>query len=928
MDDIQRKLALIDEQLAGRRNLHKQMVSTSPLAFIAVGLITGILLQNKFELSLGLWLTLLVLFAIGALVFFALPRFSSNYQLSIINYQFIIAYMALVCFVCLGAIRLVSFYQPRPDDICNLVSNEKELATENTEKKLKMDFRFRGNDRKNNDNNSSANSATSAVKENIRKLVTLRGLIVTDPYINKNRGWQFAKFTYTDPSSSFYLQVKQVKTVDPIRSKSPGTTAASSTRASNGVDGWAKITGTIRVQVAEPVLDLKAGDYVQAYCWLDRFKATTNPGQFDTAKYLARKNVFIAASVKSRDGIKLLKSHPKGIFTKIKAKLREVATQALVGDLSLEDRSRGLLEALLLGYRGNIDSKTYEDFRKTGLLHFISLSGMHLGILIGIIWWLCKTAGLMKPVRAIICIIAIGIFLLIVPPRPPTVRAAIIGWVFCASFLFRRRFNSLNTLSLAAIILLLIRPTQLFEAGWQLSFAAVLGLLLFCHRIHFFLYEKITSSSWFEATPKAKPFFRIVSRPGPYLLRLFSTGLTAWLGGAGILLYHFYTINPLTSIWTVAAFPLVAMILTIGYLKIVLSFVLPTAALGLGVIVTGLADLLIWMVKLIAHLDISQILIGQVPLTPVILYYGFILFAAFAYLRRPLLKRAICAVMALSLIVFLGVVKWQRTYHDNLVLTCLDVGHGQAILAQLPGKTNVLFDAGSLYKSDIGRRIVAPFLDYSGINTIDAIIISHNDVDHINGIPEIVEHYKVRSVYANDAFINHPDPWGTAQCINDCLNENGLKIQALGKTLSLGNGADIKILWPSKQICRNEELNDNDKSMVSLIEFAGTKILLCSDIEKFAQGELLRLNPNLKADVVVVPHHGLAKTAEPDFLERLDPDILICSCSRSQYERTSRASGPVNRDPNKAKSFYTARDGAIIVRIKKDGTTKFEVFVE
>ncbi len=254
----------------------------------------------------------------------------------------------------------------------------------------------------------------------------------------------------------------------------------------------------------------------------------------------------------------------------------------------------------------------------------------------------------MKRARAAICIIAIGVFLLIVPPRAPTVRAAIIAFVFCVSFFFRRHSNPVNTLSLAAIILLLIRPTQLFEAGWQLSFASVLGLVLFCHRIHFFLYEKITGWPWFKKAPKTRPFFRIVSRPGPSLLILFSTGLTAWLGGAGILLYHFYTINPLTSIWTVIAFPFVALILIAGFLKIVLSFLLPTVAVVLGVAVTGLADLLIWIVKLIAQLDISQILIGHVSLAPIIFYYGLIVFVGFAYFRRSLIKKAICMVSVLA----------------------------------------------------------------------------------------------------------------------------------------------------------------------------------------------------------------------------------------------------------------------------------------
>jgi competence protein ComEC len=467
----------------------------------------------------------------------------------------------------------------------------------------------------------------------------------------------------------------------------------------------------------------------------------------------------------------------------------------------------------------------------------------------------------------------------------------------------------------------------LFEAGWQLSFASVLGIILFTGRIEFFVYEKVTDRFWSRESQIGKPFFLTIARPGKYLLRLFSMGLAAWLGGAGILLYHFYTINPLTSIWTVIAFPFVAAILIIGFLKIILSFLLPSAAVVLGIIVGGLSHFLILIVKFIAQLDISQILIGHVSLVPIIFYYGIIAFAGFAYFRRPLIKKAICTVMVLAIIFFLGATKWQRTYRDDLVMTCLDVGHGQAILAQLPGKANLLFDAGSLHKSDIGSRIVAAFLDYSGISKIDAIIISHNDVDHINGIPEITEYCKVDGVYANDAPFTKADEWGTAKFLDERLSEKGLKIQPLEKDLSAGSSASIKMLWPTEQICQDQTLSDNDKSLVSLIEFADRRILLCSDIEKFAQRELLRLVPNLGADVVIVPHHGSVKTSDDGFLENLEADISICSCSRGQYERQQKIKQekePQKGNPqkNEVKSFYTARDGAITVCINKEGTIK------
>jgi competence protein ComEC len=401
------------------------------------------------------------------------------------------------------------------------------------------------------------------------------------------------------------------------------------------------------------------------------------------------------------------------------------------------------------------------------------------------------------------------------------------------------------------------------------------------------------------------------------------------LGSAGVLLFHFGTITPLASVWTVLVSPLVSAILTLGLLKILLSFLLPSLSDILGVIVTSLADLLIRIAKLFADIDVSDILIGHVSAAPVILYYFLLLFAAFVYFRPAFLKRAMSTVMISLLVCTLGIGQLQRKNRDSLVLTCLDVGHGQAILAQLPGKANVLFDTGSMHKSDIGRRIVTPFLDFAAVGKIDAIMISHSDVDHINGITEIAEHCKVKSIYAGDSFFidAKTDLCGTAGFL-DKLYEKQLEIKNINN-IDVKIAANIKVLWPPEQAWYDETLSENDKSAVSLIEFAGRRILLCSDIERFAQKELLRLNPNLKADVVVAPHHGLVKTLDLDFLEKLGADILICSCDQNQYERMlqSAASQQASRRKKTLKTFYTAAHGAIAITIEKDGTVRVTTFV-
>lgn len=808
MDEIKRKLALIDSQLAGSR-LHARLAATAPLFFPAMGLIGGIVLAQATvpdHESLPIWSALLGL-CIAATVGYALVAGRKTHP-------HVLAYAAGLCFLCVGALRLTAFTRPAPNDIRRLVGSQQCLAT-------------------------------------------LRGRILTSPH-QQRQDWCFAQFTFSDPSTTFYLAVEQAETAQ----------------------GWTPVSGTIRVHVDGPTLNLRAGDAIELACWLYRFSGPTNPGQFDVARYLARRNIHVGAAVPSRDAVIRSDTNRPGIISRVRGGFADATSQALLTGMPSDTPAEGLLQALLLGNRQDIDRDTYEAFHKTGLLHFVSLSGLHLGIFVGTIWWLGRLAALAKPYRALVCMIATAAFLLVVPPRAPTVRAAVIVWVYCLALLLRRRTNPFNSLCLAAIILLMIRPTQLFEAGWQLSFTAVVGILVFTDRMQSFVPEK--SPAWLSRrTERAKRFHRLFGKTGV----LFSTGIAAWIGGAGILLYHFYTITPLTALWTVLVFPLVGLILVAGFVKILLFFFLPTLSGLLGLVASFGADVLIYIVKAIANLDINTILIGHVALWVVIAYYGLVLVATFFNTRHVVLKRWLCVAGAVLLVGYLGALKWQRTHRDHLDLTALDVGHGQAIVARLPGTRTVVFDAGSLYTPDVGARIVVPFLDYMGIDRLDAIFISHNDIDHINGIPEIVAARRVDHVYANDAFLAHSADQPTAQLLMQCLGEAGLRIERVPGVFDAG-GATATVIWPVAEALCPADLSDNDRSLVTLIEFAGTRALLCSDIEQFAQQQIAALHPQMHADVVVCPHHGSPTTLDKEFIEGLNADALICSGSLSDYERS------------------------------------------
>ncbi len=545
-------------------------------------------------------------------------------------------------------------------------------------------------------------SFNSAPPNDIRNLVgnepnlaAVRGVIVTEPYIDGN-DWKFSKFTPTDQSSSFYLELTEAE----------------------ATTGWIKTGGLVRVRVNEPIFDLRAGDRVQIYCILKKFDGPTNPGEFDIAKYMARNGVFVAGSADSRQAIELLSSDAAGLYTKAKSWLSRIAVNSLLGGPYPRDQSESLLLALVLGYKTNIDKETYNAFRKTGLLHFVCLSGMNFAMVIGFVWWVCKTAGLMKPGRAIVCTIAAVLFLTVVPENAPALRAAFICFAFCASFIFRRRSNPFNSLALAAIVLLLMKPTGIFQPDWQLSFASVLGILMFCPLFFSLLREKTIDHPWFTDLVESRPFLHIAAFPIPY--SMFSTSFTAWLSTVGITIYHFHTSQWLTSIWTVLVSPLIGLVSLLGYLKLIVALFLPSVSVVMGIIINWLSNWLIWIVKFLANLNVPEILMGKTNVAVIILFYTLIVFAFFFRLRNPAIKKAICITVALALVATVAIPKWQRAHGDNLTVTVLDVGHGQAILAQMPGGGNILLDAGSQNRSDIGTRAVSPFLRYNGIGKIDA----------------------------------------------------------------------------------------------------------------------------------------------------------------------------------------------------------------
>ncbi|MFA6185658.1 MAG: DNA internalization-related competence protein ComEC/Rec2 [Phycisphaerae bacterium] len=744
----------------------------------------------------------------------------------------------VLCFVCLGGFRLLYFDRPAKNDIRTITIDAFTFAR-------------------------------------------IKAKVISQPVVVKaDDRWLFSKYAQNLPYTSFYAKVYSAKTVA----------------------GWANSAGTIKFYISEDSNCVKIGDRFEAFCKLQKFQSVDNPGQFDTAEYLRRNNVYLAASVKSANTITIIDSQKITPFS-IKAKLHQLASAALRSSAE-DDDYISLTEAMLLGSRTKIDSNIYNAFIKTGLVHLIALSGLNVGILAGLAWWLGVQLGFLHRGRALVCITGVVIFLLTIPPLPSALRAGVMAVIFCLSYFFSVRANLINTLAISAIVLLLIKPTDFLDAGFQLSFAATLGIILFGPLFLKFLmlpFENLKN-------PFIYKFLKIV-------LAAFSTGCTAWLAISPIIAWHFCQMQLLTAVWTVPAIIPATVIIVLGTLKILLNPLLPTFAAGIAVIIDFSAWVLSKLVIFFADVPFTYIITGKPHIIIILLICLLILLWKLFSFRKTSANLIYPIGIAFLFIAVFCANKYKN--FNSLQLTVLSVGHGQTAILNTNGTTTII-DAGSISRNNIGGNIVNPFLNYAAIGKIDSVFISHDDIDHYNGLHEIIENHKCRNIYAPAQFIQNINDSNAAMDLEKFLQNKKLSLTPAPAKTSIGK-AEITLLWPN-ELSNTQLFSDNEASLVLLAQYAGRKILFCSDIPSAIQKQLMNLYPDLDIDIMIAPHHGSARTADDDFITFFRPEFLITSCAEFRFAGTSE------QIKNSENSFYTCKDGTIVVEITPKGKIKIKTF--
>ena len=739
------------------------------------------------------------------------------------------------------------------------------------------------------------------------QLVTLRGSIISTPYITDNRG-ALAQYNMTGSNRQvFSLACDQVETIN----------------------GFQKVRGRVQVYLDEPRPELRRADRIEILGRLSRRAGSINPSAFDREMYNLRTDKLLSCRVRNAEAIRPLDIGPVkiNIVTQILSSIREFAREVLYGgfeNIAPDGQAGGFLEALLLGQRREIPFDINESFIRSGTMHFLSLSGLHVAILTGFIWLLVRVLRLNRTIQGLLPLGFIILFMLLVPPRAPILRAGVIAMVFCLAWITRRQSNSLNLPALAALVILLINPLDLFNPGFQLSFIVVLALILItpaCYKLPFGDPDRIILQENYidiQIARQKSPWKTHLLTIGHGIKALMIMSLIAWSAGLPLCALHFNRVTIWAAPASVILSPLIGVTLVLALSKVIIGGLLPFAVYMFNPPLRFLSQTILAVVDFFAGIPYSSINTAGPPIWLIIIFYLLLIWIAFSARYRVKIPRPAVYGVGIWLVGFFALLPF-ADHSGRLRIHLPAVGHGTAALVELPNGEIIGYDIGSNSNFFLAGNTILPYLRYYGINKIDAVYLSHANIDHYNGIIDLVDYIQVDKVYISRKFKTNAGP--AAQKMLDMTTARKVEVSELVAGDSRGDinndGYRIEILWPPGHIDHDR----NNSSMVLKINSGHGSILLCGDIAEIAQRELIKQGIDLQADILLLPHHGSPTSTLPEFIAAVNPEICLNSSGTIANLRLEK----LNRILTGRPIYHTFQSGALIATLE-DGHLSIETY--
>ncbi|HEY40516.1 MAG TPA: DNA internalization-related competence protein ComEC/Rec2 [Dehalococcoidia bacterium] len=632
---------------------------------------------------------------------------------------------------------------------------------------------------------------------------------------------------------------------------------------------WHEVTGSALLYV-RPYPTYSYGDVLLVTGELEE------PPQFedfDYADYLARQGIYSTVLYPRIEVVDTGQGNPfLGWVYSLRHRLADTIAEVL------PEPQASLVQGVVLGMRSNIPESLRTDFARSGTTHLLAISGLHLSIVTGILLAIgSRLFGRRYHIYIWLALVAIWSYAVITGMNPPVVRAAIMASLFLAAELLGRQRSAITALTFAGAVMVGISPQILWDASFQLSFLAMVGLIFV--------------APWLQAQGRRTIGATlgesgIAASVAGYISDTFCVTLGIIVIVWPLIAYYFGIVSLVAPLATFLALPALPGIIVTGAL-----------AAGLGIIALPIAQVVGWLAWLFASymlavvsgmaaFPLSSIDVGTVDARLVWACYVVTAGVIWVYRRRPKLSAvgapAINFVERLPkkwlLPPLLVVAVLSTTFaismpDENLHVSFLDVGQGDAILIQTPGHQDILVDGGpSPHELNLvlGRQM--PFWD----RTIDLVVLTHPHADHITGLIDVLQRYRVKHVLFTHVEYQSPlyDEWLRT------IEEQGIEctFAQAGQQIDTGTGGvTIEVLHPEDPLPDSIESDGDDIGVVLRVCYGQVSFLLTADVSQEVEAELIKHRANLSSTVLKVGHHGSNTSTGAGFLATVDPTIAVIS---------------------------------------------------
>lgn len=627
-------------------------------------------------------------------------------------------------------------------------------------------------------------------------------------------------------------------------------------------------TGLIRLRMrGRPEHPLLPGDRLLIRAKIGQPQGFANPGSFDLRRFLAGSNIFMTGWISSPRSIINLELEESAVS---RTTPLSFAPERWRGQLihfldsKLPTKQSALYRALITGDRGGLPPTLVEGFRALGIIHLLAISGLHMALLAGAVMAVSYGILVRSPpilrrgtatkLAACAAIIPLILYCLVAGLQTPALRALLMVLIFISALLVDRQWHGPTNISLAALIIIIANPLAITTASFQLSFAAVLAIILIM--------------------PQARIFF-VDSRDRPvrnrllnYLIGSLLVSLAASLATLPLLLVHFNRfslsgvaatlfVEPFLCMWALGWGLAASALLPFSEQLALLFFKI--GGLGLEV-----SLFLVERLQPLAH----SIWLATPSTWQIISFYAGLLGLIMAGGIRKRILLGLCCLP-----IFL-------TRPDSLPVnqaTILDVGQGNCTIIRTTDNRVLVIDAGGPHTPtfDAGRQIIAPALWASGITKIDLLVLSHPDLDHYGGAAFLVEHFTPTTLWVPTR--HAADPGWQSVLKRAARQKTTIEIPKAGDTFPLA--ADQELLCLS-DLHLSPQQRQNNLSLVLRFHTAGHGLLMPGDIETDGEKQLLSQATDLASTIIIAPHHGSSTSSSIDFLKRVKPQSVIFSVSR------------------------------------------------